>query len=175
MLSIETIEFPPPGQRLSTNDAAENVTSSLDIADFCEFAHICWNIVSSIENKTPGLLSHREKNAPPDDVFIKSVVASLNNWKSRASQSLKQKEPLEQNLSSSNRLTESAENMYLFNLHNIALLGTFENLSMTSNIGLETHQQSPQSGYASLSLESARSVLAHLNTPKNGIFVFENL
>jgi hypothetical protein len=173
---IETIEFPPPVHTPSTNDViAENVTSSLNIANFCEYAHICWNIVSKIQNKARGLFSHLAKSESNNDVFIKSVADSLDNWELQACQTLKQGECPEQTFSHGNRLTASAENMYLFSCCNTALLATFENLSTSSNIDVHSQEQSTQSGYAPPSLETARKVLSRFNTPKNGIFVFENL
>lgn len=173
--SIDTIEFPPPVQDLSTNHAPENVSSSLGIADLCEYAHICWNIVSHIKNKTRGRFSQPDTIRANDDVFIKSVVASLDNWKVRASQPLKGRECPEQTFSQSEQIRGKAKDMYLFNLYNNALLATLENLSACSKIEFGDRQQGSLSENTSLNLETARYILAHLNTTKNGVFVLESL
>jgi hypothetical protein len=148
------------------------MTSSLGLADFCEYAHICWNIVTNTQSKA---LSHFAKSQPTDDEFFKSVVASLDIWKSRASLSPKLREFSEHTFSLSNNLEESAQSMYLFKLHNTALLTTFENIRTNPKTELHSHQQNSWSTEAPPNLETARSVLAHLNTPKNGVFMFENL
>jgi len=173
--SIDTIEFPPPVQDLSTNHAPENVSSSLGIADLCEYAHICWNIVSHIKNKTRGRFSQPDTIRANDDVFIKSVIASLDNWKVRASQPSKGRECPEQTFSQSEQIRGKAKDMYLFNLYNNALLATLENLSACSKIEFGDRQQGSLSESTSSNLETARYILAHLNTTKNGVFVLESL
>jgi hypothetical protein len=149
--------------------------SSMNIADFCEYAHICWKIVSNIQNNSSfGRCSRIETNKSTDDTFVKSVVATLDNWRAVTNKSLKRREIRERTTRYNGRLDESAGDVCFFSQYQTALLVTFENLSGCSNIQREGPQLYQRTEFLSRSLETARTVLGHLNCPKNGMLVFED-
>lgn len=108
------------------------------------------------------------------DRFLNPVTAALDSWKSSATEPSRDEDFSVNTQSSEKRAIESPESLSLFIRYHTVRLAIHENMISLTN-GHRNYPQYSGPEPATLSLETARTMLVHLNTAQNGLHVFQSL